>query len=274
MHAEVDVERGDVERDHVEAVGPRGDQRRAFVDRLENGHVGWHLRRDHLDRRSEFDLGLVTVGRRRDRPLHQRDRVGWITEGEAMTRRFSRRDAIDAPRAPLGQPGVAGHEVPPTPDAHDAIRMEPAFGRAVVAVAIVHRQLVRPTACGADGTQDGAVDVVDGRLRRDHRCGQRHVVTQLRRQHLLQLRDGSLCGVAEALSARGANEDRQRERLVGVEHQRGHRRPADAEPVTAARARLRIDLVPELTQPIDIAAHRSHGDVQPSGQLRARPRRP
>ena len=107
----------------------------------------------------------------------------------------------------------------------------------------------------------------------NHRCGQRHVVTQLRRQHLLQLGDGPLGSVADALSAGGTNQHREGERLVGVEHQRRHRRTADTEPVAAARTRFRVDLVPELAQPIDVAAHRSDGHVQAIGQLGAGPRR-
>ena len=114
-----------------------------------------------------------------------------------------RRDAIDAPRAPLRQPCVAGDEVPAAADAHDPIGEQPALGGAPVAVAIVHRELVGIAAGGADRPQDRAVDVVDVRLHGDHRCRQRHVACATARATSAPTCATARCGrLADALPGR------------------------------------------------------------------------
>ena len=64
--------------------------------------------------------------------------------------------------------------------------------------------------------------------------------------------------------------DRDRDRLVLVEQQRRHR-GAGAQPVAAGRAGQRLDGVAELAQALDVAPDGAPGDLEPLGQLAARP---
>ena len=67
-----------------------------------------------------------------------------------------------------------------------------------------------------------------------------------------------------------AQTDRDRHRLVVVEQERRHRRPAD-QSVAADRAHRRLDRVAEVAQPVDVAADRPPADLEARGELAARP---
>jgi hypothetical protein len=58
--------------------------------------------------------------------------------------------------------------------------------------------------------------------------------------------------------------------LVVVEQQRRHGRPR-GQPVAARDARARLHPVAQHAQPLDVVADGAGGDVEPVGQLRARP---
>ena len=64
--------------------------------------------------------------------------------------------------------------------------------------------------------------------------------------------------------------DRDRHRLVVVEQQRRHRRPR-LQPVAADRPAGRVDRVAEVAQALDVVAHGPRADLEPRGELGARP---
>ena len=68
----------------------------------------------------------------------------------------------------------------------------------------------------------------------------------------------------------GAQRDRDRHRLLVLEQQR-RQRGAGAQLVAAGDAADRVDGVPELAEPVDVAAQGPRADVQPVGELAAGP---
>jgi hypothetical protein len=120
-------------------------------------------------------------------------------------------------------------------------------------------------------------------LRRDRRTGggwrdgrraeRRDAPAQVRRQHLLELDEGAHRGLLDARHGRaGGGEEAycDRDRLLVVEQQRRHR-GSGLEPVPARRAGERLDRIPELAQPLDVAADRPAGHRQALGELGAGP---
>ncbi|CAM5261233.1 hypothetical protein SALBM217S_01771 [Streptomyces griseoloalbus] len=92
-------------------------------------------------------------------------------------------------------------------------------------------------------------------------------------QHLLQFRQGPYRRLVHALQGvpgAGPQPDRDRHRLLVVQHQRRHCLPRD-QPVAAVRAHRRLHGIAEVPQPLDVPAHRAPGDAEPVGQFAAGP---
>ena len=60
--------------------------------------------------------------------------------------------------------------------------------------------------------------------------------------------------------------DRYRHRLVVIEQQR-RQGGADTEPVAARDARRRVHRVAQVSQPVDVPAHRPQADAEPAGDF-------
>ena len=84
--------------------------------------------------------------------------------------------------------------------------------------------------------------------------------------HLRQRREGRLAEPAGQRARRTAEGDDHRDRLVLVDDQ-GRHGAALRELVAALDAAGGVDRVAEIAQPLDVAAQRSVGDLQPLGQL-------
>jgi hypothetical protein len=98
-------------------------------------------------------------------------------------------------------------------------------------------------------------------------------VPQARRQDLFQLGQRAqrrLLDAGHGAAGRGAQPHGDRDGLLVVEQQRWHD-GAGAQPVTTGVPRCGVHRVAEVAQPVDVAAHGAHGDLQPLGQLRAGP---
>jgi hypothetical protein len=109
-----------------------------------------------------------------------------------------------------------------------------------------------------------------------HRTDRANLPAQRRREQLFELAESADRGFAAAVErfgGRGAKAHCHRHRLIPVEHQRRHRPAARSEPVAPRQPGSRLDRVPELAQPIDVASDRSHGDAEPVGELRSGPAR-
>ena len=129
----------------------------------------------------------------------------------------------------------------------------------------------------AAGGEDGQVLGIDCRAaagHRDHRLPERgDSAAKARGQHLLELHqraDRRLLDPGHRRLRRGPKPDRDRDRLVVVEQQRRHR-GAGAQRVAAGGAGERLDRVAEVAEPLDVAADRAAGDLEPARQLGAGP---
>ncbi|GAA3490313.1 hypothetical protein GCM10018987_43960 [Streptomyces cremeus] len=134
-------------------------------------------------------------------------------------------------------------------------------------VAVLEAQ---PLAVPAGGGEFGEHTGVDGggpaprQQGHGERVERAHPAAQPIRQDLLQLGQGAHRGLADALDAlagRGAQADRDGDRLVVVEQQRRQPR-AHAELVAAAGAGAGVDGVAEFAEPVDVAPHGARGDAE------------
>ncbi len=102
-----------------------------------------------------------------------------------------------------------------------------------------------------------------------HRSEGADAPAQVRRQHLLDLDqrpDRALLDPGDRGAGRSAEADCDRDRLVVVQEQRGHRGPG-AKPVAAGGAGARFHGVAELSEPLDVAPDRPPRHFQAIGEL-------
>nr|WP_255566629.1 hypothetical protein [Iamia sp. SCSIO 61187] len=188
-----------------------------------------------------------------------------------MAGRADLADAVDAQRAPGVPVDVAGHEVPPRPHAHEAVRVDPALGLAALPVDVAQADALGLAAHPGQLDQQPGVDPV-GRAAVElggHALDRPHPFDQRRREDLLELgqgRDGRLVEAAHAAVGRRPQAQGHGDGLVVVEEQR-RQAAAPAQLVAAVRADLGVDGVAQVAQAGDVAAYRAGRDLEPLGQL-------
>ena len=276
---EVGVEPGEPHGGRLERVGPQREAARAGVDGFEQALARRDPRSHPLDGRVEDDAHGVLVRRRghgaRDVPGEVV--VGRGARGEVRRRGDGRRDAIDAEGPPVLPGRVPGDEVPAPVHVDDAMRFDGslALGAAVVAVPELDAAVAR--AGGRQGRYGPELHGRSGLRQADERRTQRlRLPSQALGQDALELRHRPLRGVLHPrhrARRRDVQCDGDRDRLVVVEHQRKKER-ARLEAVAARGPRRRLHRIPETAQAIDVPPERPVRDLEPRGQVGARPAPP
>ena len=183
-------------------------------------------------------------------------------------------DAVHAVGPPRPAVAVPGDEVPAAAEVHERVRLGQPPALAAVARPVAEADALAVARRRRDDRErlgvDGRPAARHGRRDRLHRL---HAPAQVRGEDLLELDERAQRRVLDPghrRARRGAQPDGDRDRLVVVEQQRRHRR-AGVQPVAAERARAGLDRIPERPQPLDVAADRAAGDLEPARELVARP---
>ena len=145
-----------------------------------------------------------------------------------------------AERAPVLAAAIPGDEVPAPPEVDQRVRLDVAARLGAVAAAVREPHALGVAARRGDRRQVLRIDGRAADRRGDRRRPERgDAAAEVRRQHLLELdqrADGGLLDAGHRRPRRGAQPDRDGDRLLLVEQQRRHG-GAGAQPVAAGRAR-------------------------------------
>lgn len=98
-------------------------------------------------------------------------------------------------------------------------------------------------------------------------------LTHGRRKNLFEFGkrgQGCLGGARRLTGSDEPKAHRHRDRVVVREYQ-GRQRSSGREPVSTEHSGCRLDAIPEIAQPFDVAADRAHRHVQPICQFGCRP---
>ena len=152
------------------------------------------------------------------------------------------------------------------------MRLHPASGRGAVGGRVVEGHDLVVAARLGEGGQDPGVEDRTARPRRAVRLRLEgvHPAAQPRRHqrdHLGQRLDRRLLDPAHAVPpAVGPQADGDRDGLLVLEEQRRQVRPGP-QLVAAGDPADRVDVVPEVAEPVDVAAQRPGAHLEPLGQL-------
>lgn len=218
------------------------------------------------------------IGPPRDARTDRLRRIRRVGQGRGPPGGGGVHDPIRTERAPVLPRQVVGEQIPAAARVDEPIRIHVSRGRRPGAVAVGQAGAFAAPARGGQIEQQRGGDLAVVGVRG---VGERAV--QLAepgrdpgRQHLAefqQRRQGRLVASRDPAERGGAQPDGDREGLLLVKDQRRNAGPWP-EVIAAPRTHLRFDAIAELTQPGDVPAHRPLGDLQPGGEIRARPRRP
>jgi hypothetical protein len=184
-------------------------------------------------------------------------------------------DPVDAEGAPALAPDVPPDQVPAPADRHERVGLHLPSRRVPVTPPVGEAHPLAVAARGAEQRQVLCVDrrPVPGGRRRRRRADVAHALAQVRGEHLLELDEGAQRRLLDPLDGRPrrrAQADGDRNGLVLVEQQRGHRGPG-RQPVAPGGAGERPHRVAEAPQAVHVAPDGALGHPEPAGQLGPRP---
>jgi hypothetical protein len=183
-------------------------------------------------------------------------------------------EAVDTECPPRVAATVPRDQVPAAAVIDERVRLDLAAAVDALAAAIVEAEALGVAARRGDHREVLGLDRGAPDRERDRRRAERpHTPPQVRRQDLLELHQGSHGRLLDSRHRRacgGAQADRDRDCLLVVEEQRWHR-ASGPKPVPTRGAGERLDGIAEPAQALDVAPDRAATDLEPVGQLAARP---
>lgn len=199
-----------------------------------------------------------------------------VRGGEARPVRRARFKAIHAQCAPVAAIEIPREQIPAPTRGDEAVGFD-AVSRDLTAGTLVV-EAEDPSVTNRRRQLDECLGRHGGRARvtrAGRERGDRHAIESMpqpARQHLAQRGQRPHRALLDAATGEdaGLKGDRQGDRLVVVKKQRRQVGPA-FEPVTAVGSGDRVDPVPQITQPIDVATHSPIAHPEPAGELSSRP---
>jgi len=189
------------------------------------------------------------------------------------TRRCVHHHAVDPEDPPVIPVEIPRKQVPERSPAHQSLRFGMTDPLAAPGLGVAEPQPLVAADRGGDRAESRQIKRRSHPWNNARRLPYRlDAPTQARGQHLLQLRErGKRCLFdTEPLGRDRTQPDRDRDRLLVVKQQWGHRRPGD-QPVAARDARTRVHGIAERPQPGDVGTHRPRAHLKPAGEFGARP---